>query len=277
MEKERRVRAERARARKRREARERAVRLTMALVLCMAAAFAGAMLLRNHMANGAVETGMAITLPTQVPQGGLTPAQAEYLAARATTAPTAEPDAETIWKLMLVNARYALPEGYAPTELTVLSNGQSVDKRMYPALQQMFDDARAQGVYPLVRSGYRTSEQQQELLNERIAGYVEEGYSAEEAAQKAAEYVAQPGHSEHETGLAVDINANTDRSTSDEVYAWLAEHAAEYGFILRYPEDKVEVTGIGYEPWHYRYVGTEAAQAIMSAGICLEEYLGVTD
>ena len=86
--------------------------------------------------------------------------------------------------------------------------------------------------------------------------------------------MAVPGTSEHQLGLAVDINANPDNSTDEEVYAWLAENAWQFGFILRYPQDKTQITGIQYEPWHYRYVGREAAAHIHTSGQCLEEYLG---
>lgn len=89
----------------------------------------------------------------------------------------------------------------------------------------------------------------------------------------ASEWVAAPGTSEHQLGIAVDINADKTKSTNDEVYTWLAEHAREYGFILRYPKDKENVTGTGYEPWHYRYVGKEAAKEIWQEGCCLEEYV----
>lgn len=175
--------------------------------------------------------------------------------------------------LMLVNSTHALPEGYT-VELTELSNGQSVATLIYPALQQMFDDARAQGIYPIVASGYRTPEKQQSLMDEKIQSLVEQGYSQESAQTEALKWVNQVGYSEHQSGLAVDINADGIHSAGDEVYDWLAQNAWQYGFILRYPEDKTDITGTGYEPWHYRYVGVEAAQAITQQGVCLEEYLG---
>ena len=198
-------------------------------------------------------------------------------AASAQTSGTGEQTAGTfdgeIDPLMLVNSTHALPEGYT-VELTELSNGQSVATLIYPALQQMFDDARAQGIYPIVASGYRTPEKQQSLMDEKIQSLTEEGYSQEEAAAEALRWVNQVGYSEHQSGLAVDINADGIHSAGYEVYDWLAQNAWRYGFILRYPEDKTEVTGTGYEPWHYRYVGVENAQAITESGLCLEEYLG---
>ena len=177
------------------------------------------------------------------------------------------------WALILVNPWHTMPEDYAPA-LTQLSNGQSVDSRIYPDLQQMFDTARSQGVDPVVYSGYRTWDKQQSLLDAQVASYLEQGYSPEQAQEAAQSWVAVPGTSEHQLGLAVDINANPDNSTDEEVYAWLAENAWQFGFILRYPQDKTQITGIQYEPWHYRYVGREAAAHIHTSGQCLEEYLG---
>ena len=149
-----------------------------------------------------------------------------------------------------------------------------MDSRIYPALQQMFDDMRDQGVYPFVRAGYRSAGDQRKLLRKRILSAIQDGASFGEAIAGAEKYVAEPGTSEHELGLAVDINADADRSTSDEVYGWLAQNAWKYGFVLRYPADKTDITGIDYEPWHYRYVGQEAAKEMHKKGLCLEEYLG---
>lgn len=176
------------------------------------------------------------------------------------------------WNLILVNRDHYIPEDYT-VELTELSNGQKVDSRIYPDLQDMFDAARAEGVQLFVADGYRTQETQQRILDEKIEAYKYEGYSDSEAEKKAKEWVAVPGTSEHQLGLAVDINADTSQSTSDEVYTWLADNAYKYGFINRYPADKTEITGTIYEPWHYRYVGKEAAQEIYSQGLCLEEYI----
>ncbi len=176
------------------------------------------------------------------------------------------------WQLTLVNADNPVPRGWS-SEFTQLSNGEKVDSRIYPDLQQMFDDMRAEGIYPFVRAGYRSHEEQERVLDDRIAAYQSEGYSKSRARSLALETVAEPGTSEHELGLAVDINAEEDRSTGDEVYDWLAENAYKYGFILRYPADKVDITGIDYEPWHYRYVGKDAAKEIYESKECLEEYL----
>lgn len=176
------------------------------------------------------------------------------------------------WNLILVNEDYYIPDNYE-VELTELSNGKKVDSRIYPYLQSMFDDARANGLALFVREGYRTSEEQQQIMDERVAEYQGEGYSKSEAKKLARDYVAVPDTSEHQLGLSVDINADTTKCSSDAVYSWLAENAWRYGFIKRYPADKVDITGISNEPWHYRYVGKEAAQEIQAQGICLEEYI----
>ena len=175
------------------------------------------------------------------------------------------------WKLILVNAEHPVPEDYSVT-LKELRNDQWVDERIYPELQQMFDDARAEGIYPLINESYRSAERQQEILDNYIAAYEAEGLSTEEAQQRALEVVAKPGTSEHQLGLALDIIVEYEED-STQTWQWLKENCWRYGFILRYPEDKTEITGISYEPWHFRYVGAEAAQQITERGITLEEYL----
>lgn len=176
------------------------------------------------------------------------------------------------WNLILVNRNSYIPDDYK-VELTELSNGEKVDSRIYPELQEMFNDARAQGYGLFVREGYRTQEEQQQLLDEKIEAYENEGKSKSEAKKLADQWVAIPGTSEHQLGIAVDINADTTKSSSDDVYSWLAENAHKYGFIKRYPSDKTDITGVINEPWHYRYVGKEAALEIYSQGMCLEEYI----
>ena len=176
------------------------------------------------------------------------------------------------WNLILVNDDYCIPEDYEVT-LKTLANGEQIDERIYPYLQEMFNAARAEGIYPIVREGYRTEKEQQALYDEKVQAYINEGYSRSRAEKTAKEWVALPGTSEHQLGIAVDINADKSKCSNNEVYAWLAENAHEYGFILRYPQGKLEMTGISYEPWHYRYVGVDAAQEIYNENICLEEYL----
>lgn len=187
------------------------------------------------------------------------------------------PSEDTAWELLVVSGANPLPEGFTVPELTELKGGHAVDSRMYPALQQMMDDCRAAGLEPWICSSYRTREKQEELFQNKVERLLDLGYSEEAAQEEAVRWVARPGTSEHETGLAVDIVDKSyqilDRKQEQTpVQQWLMDHCAAYGFILRYPTDKSALTGIGYEPWHYRYVGREAAAAIMEQGICLEEY-----
>lgn len=181
------------------------------------------------------------------------------------------------WKLTLVNPWNPIPEPYTITTVK-LKNGCSIDERCYPELQAMMDDCRAAGLSPLICSGYRTQQYQETLFNKQVNKWIAKGYSREDAEVEAGKIVAVPGTSEHQLGLAVDIvDVNNQRldetQESTETQKWLMEHSWEYGFILRYPKGKSDVTGIIYEPWHYRYVGKEAAKEIYERGVCLEEYL----
>ena len=179
---------------------------------------------------------------------------------------------ERDWCLVLVNKWNTISVDNK-IETTELSNGERIDTRVHPYLQKMFDAARKSGVYPIVASGYRTAEQQQKIYDDKVEEYKAEGLSTLEAEKETEYWVAIPGTSEHQLGLAVDINADGIRSKGSEVYEWLQKNAHLYGFINRYPADKVDITGVAYEPWHYRYVGVEAATEIYNQGICLEEYL----
>ena len=184
----------------------------------------------------------------------------------------------TAWNLQLINWENPLPEDYEAGELTELSNGHAVDSRIYPALQEMMDDARAAGYNPLICSSFRTWDKQSQLYERKVQFYIDQGSDRATAEEQAAVWVARPGTSEHQAGLAVDI-VSVEYQVLDEgqedtpLQQWLMAHCWEYGFILRYPTDKSDLTGVGYEPWHYRYVGEEAAKAITEQGICLEEYL----
>lgn len=153
-----------------------------------------------------------------------------------------------------------------------------MDERCYPELQKMMDDCRAEGLSPLICSSYRSEEEQERLYQNQVNRLLDAGFSQAEAEAEAGKVVAEPGTSEHQLGLAVDIvdvnNQNLDESQADtQVQQWLMRNSWKYGFILRYPAEKSAITGIIYEPWHYRYVGKEAAADIYERGICLEEYL----
>lgn len=174
--------------------------------------------------------------------------------------------------LVLVNRTHIISGEYSG-ELVELDCGKSVDSRIYPDLQAMFDEMRNEGIYPTVNEGFRTKEDQEQMMTDQINAYLDEGYSRKKAEKLAEKIVAPVGSSEHELGIAVDIIADKAKSDNETVYNWLAENAYKYGFILRYPPNKTEITGIDYEPWHYRYVGKKAAAEIYEQGMCLEEYL----
>lgn len=183
---------------------------------------------------------------------------------------------EIPWNLTLVNRWNPLPEGWTVDEVE-LSNGWTVDSRCYDALQQMMDACRAEGLHPVVCSAYRTQAVQQNIFDQMKQSLLDQGYSDADAETEAGRQVAVPGTSEHQLGLAVDINADGINSAGYEVYDWLDKHAHEYGFIRRFPESKTDITGVANEPWHYRYVGKKVAAEIHDRGICLEEYLNQTE
>ncbi len=173
------------------------------------------------------------------------------------------------WNLMLVNKDNPIPDNYQ-INLVEVEGGECVDERIYEPLMEMLNAAREGnwGELPMVVSGYRTQEKQQSLYEEKIAKFKKEGYSDSEAVKQAEQWVAVPGYSEHQLGLAVDINGATY-----DVYLWLQDNSYKYGFIFRYSGSKTDITGTAEEVWHYRYVGKEAAKEIYEREVCLEEYL----
>lgn len=192
----------------------------------------------------------------------------------------AKPSAADNELLTLVNPWNPLPSDWE-VDLVDLSNGSQIDRRCYDALQEMMDACRDAGYEPLICSAYRTQETQQELFDKKVAAFEAEGKSHDQAVQEAGTVVAVPGTSEHQLGLTVDVvdinNQNlTEEQEKTPTQKWLMANSWRYGFIHRYPNGKSVVTGIIYEPWHYRYVGKDVAQEIFNRGITLEEYLGVT-
>ncbi len=175
---------------------------------------------------------------------------------------------DTDWYLTLVNRQHPLPENYMDESISLVDvpGGEKVDARIYEPLMEMLNDAEELG--PIVVSGYRTPEKQQSLYDDKINQYKKQGYSESEAIELAQQWVAEPGTSEHQLGLAVDINGATY-----DIYIWLQENSYKYGFIFRYPGNKTHITNVAEEVWHYRYVGKEAAAEIYERGVCLEEYL----
>lgn len=185
------------------------------------------------------------------------------------------------WNLILVNRANPLPDDFT-VDLVDITGQYKFDSRAADALKQMLADAEAAGQPMVLRSTYRTKARSEELYTAKVQEFVNNGYSQEDAENEAAKWIAPAGTSEHHTGLAADIvSAEYDADNWDLVedfedyagFEWLYENCANYGFILRYPKDKQEITKITYEPWHYRYVGVEAAKEIMSKGLCLEEYI----
>ena len=181
--------------------------------------------------------------------------------------------------LTIVSAASPLEEGYVPKLGTVVEEYQ-LDARCASICWQMMQDCRAEYAgYPMICSAYRTQEFQQELFDNKVVRVMLEHYcTIEEATELAAEEVAYPGTSEHQLGLAADIIDETfpyltEWQETTGTQKWLKEHAADYGFILRYPPESSDITGIIYEPWHYRYVGEKFAHEITNRGITLEEYV----
>lgn len=180
--------------------------------------------------------------------------------------------------LILVNKENPLPDDY-DVELVTLPDGVHKGAlQAYESLCEMLDAGRREGLAFEVCSAYRDSERQRQLFEEDVIALMVRGYSYEKAYEEVARETMPPGCSEHSTGLAFDIVAldyqmlDAGQENTEE-NIWLREHCAEYGFILRYPKDKEDITQISYESWHFRYVGEKAAREIMESGVTLEEYL----
>lgn len=174
------------------------------------------------------------------------------------TQPPATVDSPTyIQGILVVNKTYALPKTYA----------KGVDPEAKSALDKMFADAKKDGITLWIASGYRSYDRQYTVYN---------NYVKKDGQAAADRYSARPGHSEHQTGLAFDLNELTEAFGNSKQGKWLAENCHKYGFIIRYPQNKEHITGYMYEPWHVRYLGVDTATAVYESGLCLEEYLGIT-
>ncbi|WP_295209437.1 D-alanyl-D-alanine carboxypeptidase family protein [Ruminococcus sp.] len=180
--------------------------------------------------------------------------------------------------LMLVDKFNPVDSKLANTlELTEVQ-GKLVEAQAGRQLRMLLKEAAEAGINLRIISAYRSFEYQQMLWEREVSHEMWGGLDYENAVAKVARTLALPGSSEHNTGLAVDIGRAEDTDVSDDFYRtaesrWLCANAAKYGFILRYPRMKEHITGIDFEPWHYRYVGTEAAELITKSGVCLEEFL----
>lgn len=181
------------------------------------------------------------------------------------------------WRLLLINKQHPIPEDYT-FELGTIKGSMKCDKRILEDLLAMLQGAKEDGVNLVICSPYRDLNRQEVLFNRKIKAYMKRGMSYMDAYKTASQAVTVPGASEHQIGLALDIISN-HYSTLDEGFGetaagkWLAEHSCEYGFILRYPKEKEYITSIEYEPWHFRYVGKDAATVITKQGITLEEFV----
>ena len=184
---------------------------------------------------------------------------------------------EDMWCLILTNAEYPVPEDYAVTLRDVPGTDQKVDERIYEPLINMLEAMKAEGLSPVVCSGYRTLDKQEKLFNRKVSAYVKKGRSKEESYALARQTLSIPGSGEHCLGLAVDFYTRSyhqlERAFEKTPEGkWLREHAQDYGFTLRYDEGKEEITGIGYEPWHFRYVGIDVARYLKEHNLSLEEF-----
>lgn len=158
--------------------------------------------------------------------------------------------------IMIVNKTYALPSDYNP----------GVNPEAQSALNEMFSSASNEGVSLWVQSGFRSYSYQKQLY---------ENYAAQDGKAAADRYSARPGHSEHQMGLAFDLNSLSTSFGDTAEGKWLANNCWKYGFIIRYPQGSESITGYMYEPWHVRYLGKDTAKAVYDSGLTLEEYLGV--
>lgn len=184
------------------------------------------------------------------------------------------------WNLILVGPTDPLPESFEPS-LVEVDNEQRIDARIEEAWYAWRDAAEEAGHNLFFASGYRSVERQKNNFNNSVQGYINEGYSEDEATKKTKEYITEPGHSEHHTGLALDIvdqewiaaghglDPEYDTQASQQ---WLIETMTDFGFVLRYPKDKEDITNILYESWHFRYVGEENAKFMVENDLTLEEY-----
>lgn len=183
------------------------------------------------------------------------------------------------WRLVLVNKQHPIPDDYELKLGSIKTSRGSMkcDRRIIADLEKMIEDARKDGINLVICSPYRPSTRQKYLFNKKVKAYVKSGNSYMDSYYLSAQAVNIPGSSEHEIGLALDIVSDRYSGLNEgfadtDAGKWLAKHCMEYGFVLRYPKGKESITGIEYEPWHFRYVGKAAAEYMSSEDICLEEF-----
>lgn len=182
-------------------------------------------------------------------------------------------DVTTDWRIRLANYDHILPEDFE-VELADIDSTRQFDARAIKYLKDMINDMKKDGHTSIwVQSSYRSVARQKELYENSINKYLKQGKTQEEAEKLTDEYINKPGSSDHNLGLAVDFNYVDNTFADTDEYQWLLENAENYGFILRYPKDKEDITKIAYESWHWRYVGEEHAKKMNELNMCLEEYV----
>lgn len=179
------------------------------------------------------------------------------------------------WMLTLINSNYPIGKGYTPTLAPVIEGSSiTADSRVAEAYQKMYTAAKSQDIILAPYAGYTSYSRQLENYNNKVQKFItDQGMTEEEAKQSATTRIDEPGASESGAGLSVDIISASAGFASTKEYEWLMKNAHKYGFVLRYPEEKFAVTGMSARPWHWRYVGVEAASEMKSQNLCLEEYL----
>ena len=272
------------RAEVRRRRRSRVIRRVAGLTVMLCVAAGGvSFLLTRHAAIPSASAASAISMPTQSiadstvssAENTAAPANALGLTADEARAMLADP------LMVLVNHTSKMPDDYT-FDTKECGSATAVNKTLQTvacdAFLEMQKAAAADGVTVWMQSGYRSVKYQTSLYERKTKYYLDKGYDNATAKEKAAAVVNPPGYSEHNCGLAADLNS-PEHTGLDEgfektaAFRWLCEHAGDYGFILRYPKDAEDKTEIIYEPWHWRYVGVENAAKINASGLCFEEYI----
>lgn len=184
---------------------------------------------------------------------------------------------KSAWNLLLINKQHPVPDDYTFTLGTIKGN-MKCDERIIEPLAQMFKAAADDGINLEVRSPYRDISRQEYLFDRKMKNYINQGYSYIDAYKESSAVVTVPGASEHQIGISLDITSDTYSMLNEgfedtDAGRWLRDNSYKYGFILRYPKGKEDITGIIYEPWHFRYVGVEAATVIYENGLTLEEFI----
>ena len=177
------------------------------------------------------------------------------------------------WRLTLANYDNLLPEDFT-VKVSNIDKTRQFDSRAIDELNDMMNAMKKDGVTNVwVQSAYRSVARQKELYDNSVKKYIQQGKSQEEAEKLTDEYINKPGSSDHNLGLAVDFNYVDNKFEKLDGFKWLKNNAENYGFVLRYPKDKEDITKIAYESWHWRYVGVEHAKKMNDLNMCLEEYI----